>query len=73
MDKILFLNRATDISVSTVSAFFSKLMNKGNISTCAQYHFLNLFHQKLWRILDFVGYSGNLWLGDWKKILVVIL
>lgn len=39
MDKVLFLNRATDISVSTVSAFFSKLMNKGNISTCAQYHF----------------------------------
>ena len=67
MDKVLFLNRATDISVSTVSVFFSKLMNKGNISTCAQYHFPNSFHQKLWRILGLVGYSGNLWLGDWKK------
>ena len=67
MDRVLFLNRATDISVSTVSVFFSKLMNKGNISTCAQYHFPNSFHQKLWRILGLVGYSGNLWLGDWKK------
>ena len=63
MDKVLFLNRATDISVSTVSAFFSKLMNKGNI------HFIRNYGEFL-VLLDIVEICG--WVIG-KKILVVIL